>query len=298
MDPIALLLYKSNMPEPSTSTILNYNLFGETGDLPDVVHCETIEVRSKVHDWELAPHRHARLHQILLIDWGGGRALLEDGALPLEPRTLVNVPTGAVHAFSFVPGTHGWVLTIASEMMDEALEPSEGLRQALAHPAIFPAGEWARPVMEEIFEEHAGRGFARAQILRSLTGVLLGHVARGLAGDISLSGGQDTSGLYERFMALVEEHFLDHWPVAAYADALRISPTHLSRVTRAAVGQPASHIVEDRMIREARRNLVYTNLPVSQVAYMLGFNDPAYFSRVFANATGMAPREFRSRIDA
>ena len=44
--------------------------------------------------------------------------------------------------------------------------------------------------------------------------------------------------------------------------------------------------------------LSYTNLPVSQVAYMLGFNDPAYFSRVFANATGMAPREFRSRIDA
>ena len=92
MDPIALLLYKSNMPEPSTSTILNYNLFGETGDLPDVVHCETIEVRSKVHDWELAPHRHARLHQILLIDWGGGRALLEDGALPLEPRACCAAP--------------------------------------------------------------------------------------------------------------------------------------------------------------------------------------------------------------
>ena len=297
MDPAILLLYISNMAETSASTILNYNLFGETGDLPDVVHCETIEVRSKMHDWELAPHRHARLHQILLIDWGGGRALLEDDARPLEPRTLVNVPTGAVHAFSFVPGTHGWVLTIASEMMDEALESSEGLRQALARPAVFPAGEWARPVMEDIFEEHAGRGFARAQILRSLTGVLLGHVARSLADEISLSGGQDTSGLYERFIALVEEHFLDHWPVAAYAEALGISPTHLSRVARAAVGQPASHIVEDRMIREARRNLVYTNLPVSQVAYMLGFNDPAYFSRVFANATGMAPREFRSRID-
>ena len=59
-----------------------------------------------------------------------------------------------------------------------------------------------------------------------------------------------------------------------------------------------SRIVEERLIREARRNLVYTNLPVSQIAYMLGYNDPAYFSRVFANATGMAPREFRSRVAA
>jgi AraC family transcriptional activator of pobA len=297
MDRPRYLLYKSNMADLPASPILNYNLFGEAGDLPDVVHCETIEVRSRLHDWELAPHRHARLHQILLIDWGGGRAMLEDEMLALDPRTLVNVPTGAVHAFSFTPGTHGWVLTIASEMMDEALEPSEGLRQALARPAVFPADGWARPVMEEIFEEHAGRGFARAQILRSLTGVLLGHVARSLADQVSVTGRQDTSGLFESFEALVEDHFLDHWPVAAYAEALGVSPTHLSRITRAVVGQPASRIVEDRMIREARRNLVYTNLAVSKIAYMLGYNDPAYFSRVFSNATGMSPREFRTRID-
>ena len=116
-----------------------------------------------MHDWELAPHRHARLHQVLLIDWGGGRALLEDEARPLEPRTLVNVPTGAVHAFTFVPGTHGWVLTVASEMMDEALEPSEGLRQALARPAVlaFPvmvavavvvvrARAWGEPMWDRV----------------------------------------------------------------------------------------------------------------------------------------------------
>jgi AraC family transcriptional activator of pobA len=87
-----------------------------------------------------------------------------------RPRTLVNVPIGAVHGFSFTPGTEGWVLTIASEMMDEALEPSEGLRQALspARPFSRPIAA-TRPLMEQIFAEHAGRGYARAQILRSLT---------------------------------------------------------------------------------------------------------------------------------
>lgn len=298
MDRARLLLYKSNMTRTPAPPILNYNLFGEAGDLPDVVHCETIEVRSKLHDWELAPHRHARLHQVLLIDWGGGRAMLEDDTFALDPRTFVNVPTGAVHAFSFTPGTQGWVLTIATEMMDETLEASEGLRHALSGPAVFPAGQWARPLMEQIFEEHAGRNFARAQILRSLTGVLLGQVARALVGTVADTGRDDPGGLYERFLTLVEDHFLDRWPVSAYADALSITPTHLSRITRANTGQPASRIVEERLVREARRNLVYTNLPVSQIAYMLGYNDPAYFSRVFANATGMAPREFRSRVDA
>ena len=53
------------MPHPE---ILNYNLFGESRDLPDVVHCETIEARSRLHNWEFAPHRHARLHQVLLLE--------------------------------------------------------------------------------------------------------------------------------------------------------------------------------------------------------------------------------------
>jgi AraC family transcriptional activator of pobA len=75
-----------------------------------------------------------------------------------------------------------------------------------------------------------------------------------------------------------------------------VTPTHLSRLTREAFGCPATHMIRDRVVREARRNLVYTNLPVSTIAYSLGFNDPAYFSRTFAAATGLSPSEFRDRI--
>ena len=64
------------MPHPE---ILNYNLFGESRDLPDVVHCETIEARSRLHNWEFAPHRHARLHQVLLLEQGSGRVPLHRG---------------------------------------------------------------------------------------------------------------------------------------------------------------------------------------------------------------------------
>jgi len=47
---------------------------------------------------------------------------------------------------------------------------------------------------------------------------------------------------------------------------------------------------------EARRNLAYTNLPVSTMAYALGFDDPACFSRVYAAATGLSPRAFREPL--
>jgi AraC family transcriptional activator of pobA len=296
MEGMAFVLYNSNMRGArSESSIQVYNLFGEQGDLPDVVHCETITSRAQLHDWKLSVHRHARLHQVLLIERGGGEATLDGRVFPLKPMHMVNVPVGNVHGFSFSPGTQGWVLTIAAEVLDETLLAPEGLRVALSHAAVVRGTRGIRNLMQQIFAEHAGRRFARAHVLRALSAALIGLVARELAGESAASGAAD-SELVRRFEALLEEHHLKRWSVADYAKVLSVTPTHLNRVTRAATGDTASHLILNRLIREARRNLVYTNLPVSTIAYALGFDDPAYFSRVYAAATGLSPRAFRAQV--
>jgi AraC family transcriptional regulator, transcriptional activator of pobA len=149
--------------------------------------------------------------------------------------------------------------------------------------------------MKQIFAEYAGRNFGRAHILRALSAAQIGLVARELVGDRRESGATD-SDLFRRFEALLEQHHLERWSVSGYASALSVTPTHLNRVTRAATGDTASHLILNRMIREARRNLVYTNMPIATIAYALGFDDPAYFSRIYAAATGLSPRAFRARL--
>ncbi len=278
---------------PAHRAIRTYNLFGEDSDLPDVVHCETIAARSVLHGWKIAPHRHARLHQLLLIERGGGEATLEGRSVRLTPNRIVNLPIGHVHGFAFIRGTQGWVLTIAAEMLDEVLLASEGLPRVLAQAGMLRGTPQMRTLMRQIFSEFAGRGFARAHVLRSLTAVLIGLVAREMATKGAQHAGSAGADLFARFEALLESHLLEHWSVARYAAALAITPTHLSRITRDATGHAASQLIEERLVREARRNLVYTNLPISTVAFALGFDDPAYFSRVFARATGVSPRSFR-----
>src|SRR5437879_5003071 len=282
----------------ASRSIQTYNLFGEAGDLPDVVHCETIAARSVLHDWTFEPHRHARLHQFLLIESGGGQARLEERAYALAPMRVVNVPIGDVHAFSFVRGTQGWVLTIASEVLDQVLLPSEGLRRVLSSATVVRGTAQMRTAMKQIFSEFAGRRFARAHILRGLTAMLIGLVAREMATKGTMPDGKASSELFQRFEALLEQHLAEHWIVGQYAAALSVTPTHLSRVARAATGHAASHLIVERIVREARRNLVYTNLPVSTIAYALGFNDPAYFSRLFSAETGLSPRRFREKFCA
>jgi AraC family transcriptional regulator, transcriptional activator of pobA len=296
MEGSAFVLYNSNMGTVrSKSEIQVYNLFGELGDLPDVVHCETIVSRAVLHDWKLAVHRHARLHQVLLIEHGGGEATLDGRVYPLKPMHMVNVPVGDVHGFSFFPGTQGWVLTIAAEVLDETLLVPEGLRGALSHAAVVRGNREIRSLMKQIFAEYAGRHFGRAHVLRALSAALVGLAARELAGSHEAASAAD-SDLFRRFEALIEEHHLKRWSVADYAKVLSVTPTHLNRVTRTSSGDTASHLILNRLIREARRNLVYTNLPVSTIAYALGFDDPAYFSRVYAAATGISPRAFRAQV--
>ena len=288
-------LYDSNM-RGEAARIRSYALFGESTQLPDVMHCETIAARSALHDWELAPHRHDHLHQLLLVQVGGGHAQLEGARHALAPMTLVNVPPGDVHAFSFEPGTDGYVVTLADEMVNEILGPAPEVRRALAHAFVAPAEPALATLMPQVAHEYGGRTAARALVLRGLGAALLGIAARAAAPARRARGNLAESHLLQRFEALLEAHYLEHWRVADYSRALAVSPTHLSRVARAATGLAASRLIEERLLREARRQLAYTNLRVATVAYTLGFADPAHFSRVFARAAGVAPRVFREQV--
>jgi len=288
-------LYDSHMPVRDKS-ILNYNLFGESASLPDVLHCETIAARSSLHDWELAPHRHDRLHQLLLLTAGGGQVQIDGQSRPLTAMTLVNVPPGDVHAFSFQRGTEGWVTTFASELLDELLKGVGDVRRALATAFVLPADDAARGVVAAIASEYGGRDAARALVLRGLAATLLGIAARSAMQTQPAAVDLTESHLFDRFRALLEQHYVQHWRVADYAAALAISATHLSRITREATGRPASDLIDERVVREARRYLVYTNRPVASITYELGFADPAYFSRVFSRVTGLSPRAFRQQL--
>jgi len=286
-------LYISNM---QTGAIRSYGLFGETANLPDPMHIETIAARSALHDWELAPHRHARLHQLLLLRSGGGMLHLEGHALPLAAMSLVNVPPGAVHAFAFEQGTQGWVATLADDLVEQLLAPRGDERRRLAEGGVYAADMSLATLMSRIATEFERAAPSRALVLQGLSAALLGLAARAAAQAAQPAREAPGSALLRRFEAQIDAHLLEHWSVDRHARALAVTPTHLSRVLRAATGQPASRLIEARLMREARRQLAYTSLPVTTIAYSLGFADPAYFSRVFSRVEGLSPRAFRERL--
>jgi len=104
--------------------------------------------------------------------------------------------------------------------------------------------------------------------------------------------------LVQRFRAALELHLRRHQPLGFYAEALNVTPDHLSRACRAVTGQSALALLQDRLLLEARRLLGYTDATVADVARELGFDDPAYFSRFFARRAGMSPLAYRGALQS
>jgi AraC family transcriptional activator of pobA len=99
--------------------------------------------------------------------------------------------------------------------------------------------------------------------------------------------------LYTRWVALMEAHYREHWPVARYAGELGLGTERLNRLLRAETGRNAQALLHERLVREASRRLVHVAAPVSSIAFELGFEDPAYFCRFFKRHVGLGPREYR-----
>ena len=101
--------------------------------------------------------------------------------------------------------------------------------------------------------------------------------------------------LMSRFMQAMEERHITADTASDYAEALGVTLTHLSRVTRAVTGKPVTTLLQERKLLAACEGLAYSQERVGALAERLGFASPAYFARLFAQRMGVAPSAFRQK---
>lgn len=283
------------------ASIPTYKLFGENQLWPtaEPFHYETIAARSALYDWEITPHSHDSLLQVVFLQSGGAEMEYETQRVSLETPCVVLVPARRIHGFRFSPDVVGHIVTLPQPVLGELFALSPEVRGAFdsAHYLPLAADDDALALLRLHFEqfgrEYAGRAPGRISVLMATLGMVLVWLAR--AGGIAPErvGADRFRNRVDRFTELIERHFREWRPVSFYAGRLGVSPAQLNNSCRRDAGQSAQHMIHERLLLEARRLLAYSDLDVTGIGYALGFRDPAYFSRFFTRHQGMAPSAFR-----
>jgi AraC family transcriptional activator of pobA len=105
-----------------------------------------------------------------------------------------------------------------------------------------------------------------------------------------------TARLVDGFLQLVSTHYCQHWRLRDYARALNVSSGHLRASCARVTGASPVQLIHECTIGEAKRRLACTALSVSAIALDLGFDDPAYFSRLFRAKCGVSPIQYRRSL--
>jgi AraC family transcriptional activator of pobA len=290
----------------ATSALPLFHLYGDPPDDSafDFIHIETIASRSSIHDWTIRAHRHRNLFQVLLIEKGGGEMSFETATVPFSAPAAILLPATIAHGFRFTPRvTDGWVVSFTEDVAD-ALGDKSGAAltrlKALAADPLVPladAGEARRlsALCAELDEESslAREGYRlamRALLALIAIEVVRLAVSRARTGTVTLSR---ADARVEELRRLIDEHFRKQRLISFYAEKLAMTADRLNDHVKRASGVTAGHLIRQRVLTEAKRQLVFTSQPIHEIAYDLAFSDPSHFTRFFRKQTGTTPQAFR-----
>jgi AraC family transcriptional activator of pobA len=295
---------------PATSTATALPLFHLYGDPPDdqafdFIHIETISSRSIPHEWNIRAHRHRNLFQILVIAGGGGEMSYEAATISFDAPCAILVPATVAHGYRFHPDvTDGFVISFTEDEA-HALGPHSDdalnrLRALAADPVVdLGVSELERvrnlcaALQEESFLARDGHKLALRSYL-VLVAIEIARVAasRARTGALTLTAGDPT---VEALRKVLEENFRKQRLLSFYAEKLAMTPDRLNDHVKRATGVTAGHLIRQRVLTEAKRQLVFTAQPIHEIAYDLAFSDPSHFARFFRKQTGSTPQDFRAQ---
>ena len=293
------------IPPKASARVPVFQLYGEEAQAlaPDLIHCESIASRSRLHNWEIHPHRHHGLFQVLWLARGEAHFQLDGHWGQLSEGTALLLPQHCVHGFKFSKDAQGIVVTFSYALFDKLethlahalmtlAEPVRCLLSDLDSDGMIAAG------MRGLHMEYLGRDVYRQTVIASLLNYTLVRLIRQRQAELNDTGAIPVERARQhltRFVALIEANFALHTPLNQYAVSLDISVAHLNAICRQISGRSALQLIHERLILEAERELIYTPMTIKEISELLGFTDPAYFTRFFKRQTGMSPREFRQQ---
>jgi AraC family transcriptional activator of pobA len=265
----------------------------------DISTVESLDLdRDPGNDPVRRPH-----YQIVWFTRGSGYFSIDLEKYRIMDNTTYTIPPGRLHQLMPEGRLSGYVLSFNIDFLYLAIEgPGRPFFEEIISDLkrvnmyllkrVDPA---LQNVLVDISREVEAHLMLRLEILSGLFKVFLIYMKRQSTTIRQEEGGCHRTRLFNSFYSKLDNQFRTMKQVADYANELFVSPSYLTEVVKKVTGHSAGYHIRQRMVQEAKRLVMYDDANMKMVAYSLGFDDLAHFSKYFKNAAGMNFSDFRKR---
>ncbi|MDE6549014.1 MAG: AraC family transcriptional regulator [Muribaculaceae bacterium] len=211
--------------------------------------------------------------------------LSSDSIVVLSPRQ--------VHKFLSESGIEAFMLLVNPDIMTDNLRKLFDEIDLLPSP-VFEAGDYSDlKILLELISRQENVSVGKKMVMAFIE-MIADKISNQISGQLKVSGRKKE--LMFGFRNLLRENITRERRPAYYSDRLNISTVYLNEIVNSLSGYSVSQYIKNEIILMAKRELYYSEDSIKAIASKLGFDDSAYFTRLFTETVGIAPTEFRKNL--
>jgi AraC-like DNA-binding protein len=212
---------------------------------------------------------------------------------------------GQIHAWDLTEDVTGYAIMFTNEFFSLDLKDKHVISDLPflntvknTDPVLHVNDEQAatfNDIVQKIKREDHSSVIDRDDVLRAYVRILLIEAKRLYRPTKTTYTAESGVLITKKFLLLIEAHFHAKTLVTEYAKLLGITANHLNETVKRTTGKTAGELIRNRLLLEAKRLLIHSELTISEIADRLNFEDLSYFGRFFKKHTYCSPRDFRRK---
>lgn len=287
------------------TAILNIEQFKD-GSEPEDFYANTMENHLVTSHKDIhLPHKH-NFCLAILFTHGSGLHEIDFTAYDVKPGSLFFLNPGQTHHWELSDDSKGYIFFHTQAFYDlyytqNNIHQFPFFYSMHSPPVIYLNADTSSPITQlfqkVLAENKTTRLLKKHKIMNLIQDVYI-ESTRIYAEQHTVASVEQHHSYYAKFLRLeelIEKDFLVEKSPSIYAKKLNMSPKHLNRITQSVAGKTTTDVILDRVLLEAKKELILQRRNFNEIAYALGYDDYAYFSRLFKKKTGETPSGFLAK---
>ncbi len=245
-------------------------------------------------------------YSVILFTKGIGSIVINNDSYPVKPQTICIVAPNQMHSFEGLEDVEGIIFFFCQDFYVEEFSFIRLLNlfsytsqtgTNVCNPCIGLSDNEFSPInaviksIQNEYELYTPSNNS-AVIIRSHLNIMLLKLSELYETKSGKSNNND-SIIIHSLSHLIDSYFIQEQHLGFYTSAFNISESQLNDICNKHFNCGLKKILQNRLMQEARKLLLSSELSVSEIAYKLNFEDNSYFNKVFKNKTGLTPKRFR-----